>query len=294
MAISRYCSKLVLPHAQPPYPDLVDFLADYFPHVSAQEWARRVADGKVLDKHEQPLDRHGYQPQQVIYYYREVAEQPIIPFAENILYQDDALLVACKPHFLPVHPGGRYVTENLVYRLRQATGNDQLAPVHRIDRFTAGLVLFAQRAEDRARYNALFSQGQVKKRYDAVAHCKSEPQQCHWQVSNRIVQGDPWFCWQAVAGDVNARSHIDLLNYRDGYGLFSLQPITGKTHQLRLHMSGLGFGLVNDRYYPELLAEQSDDFSAPLQLLAKEIAFTDPVTGKNHHFESPRTLEKAF
>jgi len=294
MAISRYCSKLVLPHAQPPYPDLVAFLAGYFPHVTYEEWARRVDDGKVLDADQQPLGRDGYRPQQVIYYYREVEEQPLIPFAETILYQDDALLVACKPHFLPVHPGGRYVTENLVYRLRLATGNDQLAPVHRIDRFTAGLVLFAQRSEDRARYNALFSQGNIKKRYDAVAHCPEEPQQRHWQVSNRIEQGDPWFRWQVVAGDVNARSSIELLDLRQGYGLFSLQPITGKTHQLRLHMSGLGFGLVNDRYYPNLLPEQPDDFSTPLQLLAKEIIFTDPVTGKHHHFESPRTLAWAF
>nr|WP_320116617.1 pseudouridine synthase [uncultured Desulfuromonas sp.] len=294
MAISQYHSKLVLPHATPPYPDLVEFLAGYFPHVPQQEWAQRVDDGKVLDAQHRPLGRGGYRPHQVIYYYREVDEQPVIPFAETILYQDEALLVACKPHFLPVHPGGRYVTENLVYRLRQSTGNDQLAPVHRIDRFTAGLVLFAQRPEDRARYNALFSQTEITKRYEAVAHCVDKPKQCHWQVENRIEQGEPWFCWQVVAGDVNARSRIELRHYCDGLGLFSLQPITGKTHQLRLHMSGLGFGLVNDRYYPTLLPEQPDDFSAPLQLLAKEIAFTDPVTGKHHHFESPRTLAWAF
>lgn len=294
MAISRYRSKLVLPHAVPPYPDLVEFLAGYFPHISKQEWARRVADGKVVDEQGSPLGCRDYQPQRVIYYFREVAEQPRIPFEENILYQDDALLVACKPHFLPVHPGGRYVTENLVYRLRQATGNHQLAPVHRIDRSTAGLVLFAQRAEDRAAYNALFSQGHISKRYDAVAHCSRQPEQCLWQVENRIEQGEPWFRWQVVPGAVNARSRIELKDYRNGYGVFSLQPITGKTHQLRLHMSGLGFALVNDRYYPQLLPEQADDFSAPLQLLAKEVTFTDPVTGKCHHFESPRTLDLAF
>lgn len=294
MAISTYPSKLVLPHARPPYPNLLDFLDSYFPRVGRQCWAQRLADGKVLDADGQPLRQHSpYVPQSVLYYYREVVDEPRIPFQEQILYQDEELLVACKPHFLPVTPGGRYVTENLVYRLRAATGNHQLAPVHRIDRFTAGLVLLAQKPQSRARYNQLFSSGQVHKTYHAIAHCPTPPQQTRWTVKNRIEQGEPWFCWRVVDGAANAHSEIKLLRHQGPQALFQLHPVTGKTHQLRLHLSGLGFGIVNDRYYPTLLAEQPDDFSNPLQLLAKQIEFVDPVTGLSHHFTSPRQLISA-
>ncbi|MCD6526100.1 MAG: pseudouridine synthase [Desulfuromonas sp.] len=291
MAISNYPSKLVLPQAQPPYPTLLDFLDSHFPRVGRQCWVQRLAAGKVTDGDGRPLSEASpYVPQSLLCYFREVIDEPHIPFTETILYEDEELLVADKPHFLPVTPGGRYVTENLLYRLRATTGNDQLVPLHRIDRFTAGLVMFGQKSGSRARYNQLFSSGQIYKTYLALGHCPERPQQSQWTVKNRIKQSEPWFCRQVVDGEVNAHSQITLLAYSGSRGLFELHPITGKTHQLRIHMSGLGFGIVNDRYYPQLLPEQPDDFSKPLQLLAKRVEFTDPLTGLQHNFCTDREL----
>jgi len=291
MGLSSYPSKVTMPNAEKPYPSILGFLHGRFPHLPQQSWENRISAGKVLDEAGRPITSATlYTPGKRIYYFREVEQEPLIPFSETILFQNEEILVACKPHFLPVTPGGPYVDECLLNRLRKRTGNHELAPLHRIDRETAGIVLFSANSKTRGRYSELFRRGSIEKSYEALAECTDKPGTGEWLVENRIVPGQPWFRMTTAPGKANARSLIRLVATRDKTGRFLLQPVTGKTHQLRIHMSGLGFKILNDRYYPELQPEQADDFAMPLQLIARMVRFNDPVTGKKMEFRSAREL----
>jgi tRNA pseudouridine32 synthase/23S rRNA pseudouridine746 synthase len=290
MAISPHASEITLPPAAGDA-TVLEYLVRAFPHVAADEWAARVRDGKVTDEHGRPIDIvTPYVPARRIRYFREVPEEPVVPFAETIVYRDENILVADKPHFLPVTPGGRFVNECLLNRLRVRTGIAELAPVHRLDRETAGLVLFALRPQTRRLYHGLFARGEVEKTYIALARVERAPDRREWRIENRLARGEPRFRMRVVPGVANAGSLIRLENLNNGLGLFRLRPLTGKTHQLRVHMSGLGFGILNDRVYPELLPEQETDYGRPLQLLAQRLSFRDPVSGEIRRFESARTL----
>lgn len=280
-----------MPAAEKPYPSIVEFLCQTFPAISRNRWAERILEGKVLDDQGKPITAETqYSPSQRIFYFREIENEPVIPFAEQILFQDDEILVACKPHFLPVIPGGRYVEECLLNRLRNRTGMADLTPLHRLDRETAGIVIFSVNPKTRGLYHELFMHGKVEKTYHALAEVNQPPRENQWTVENRIVRGEPRFRMKTVPGVANARSHIQLREVKGNRGLFSLQPVTGKTHQLRLHMSGLGFRIVNDRVYPDLQPERDDDFDQPLQLLAKMVRFHDPVSGQHREFRSGREI----
>ncbi len=291
MAIAKRPSVVTLPAAEKPYPSIVEFLEKTFPAVSRERWAERIQKGKVLDDCGRPITADTkYSPAQRLFYFRETDSEPVIPFAEHILFQNDELLVACKPHFLPVIPGGRYVEECLLNRLRTRTGIDDLTPLHRLDRETAGIVAFSVNKTTRGLYHGLFMHGQVEKTYQALAEVDRPPRENRWTVENRIVRGEPRFRMQTVPGVANARSLIQLLEIKGSRGRFRLQPVTGKTHQLRLHLSGLGFSIVNDRVYPVLQPQTDDDFARPLQLLAEAIRFHDPVSKKPMEFRSERKL----
>jgi tRNA pseudouridine32 synthase/23S rRNA pseudouridine746 synthase len=280
-----------MPKIDQPYPSLISFLCGRFPAISRETWEKRISEGLVHDDQGQPVTLDsGYVPQGRIYYYRQVSSEPQIPFAEKILFIDDQLLVACKPHFLPVTPGGRYVDQCLLNRLRHLTDIDDLAPLHRIDRETAGLVLFSVNRKSRGLYANLFLNGQVEKTYQAVAACHPLQQTAAWNVENRIEQGEPWFRMQTAPSPANACSIIKLVEIKGELARFTLQPQTGKTHQLRIHMSGIGFGILNDRYYPELQDEREDNFDTPLQLVARRLRFKDPLSGRSREFSSDRGL----
>jgi len=291
MGISKLPSVITMPKTDKPFPSILDFLSGKFPRISREIWQRRISEGKVHDENGQPITADsGYAPLKRIFYFREVVSEPVIPFAEKILFMDDEILVACKPHFLPVTPGGRYVDECLQSRLRASTGNEELAPLHRIDRETAGLVLFSVNRKSSGIYGRIFRDGQVEKSYQAIAACRPLQGKTEWVVENRLEPGEPWFRMKTVAGRTNARSAISLVETRGELARFNLMPLTGKTHQLRVHMSDLGFGILNDRFYPELRAEGEDDFDAPLQLVAKKLRFRDPLSGRIREFESERGL----
>ncbi|MCR4302535.1 MAG: pseudouridine synthase [Sulfuricaulis sp.] len=291
MGIAKHPSVVTLPAAPAPYPSIVEFLCRAFPTIARDQWAQRIRDGKVLNDRGEPITtKTPYSPSKRIFYFREVESEPIIPFAEQILYQDDEILVACKPHFLPVTPGGRYVEECLLNRLRNRTDLADLTPLHRLDRETAGVVIFSVNPKTRGHYHELFMRGKVEKTYHALAEVNPRPRENEWTVENRIVRGEPPFRMKIVPGIANTQSHIRLLEVNGNRGFFHLQPVTGKTHQLRLHMSGLGFGIINDRVYPDLQQERDDDFDRPLQLLAREIRFHDPVAGTDREFRSEREL----
>ena len=308
MITSEYRSTVVLPKMEKPYPSILEFFKIRFPHIDTTVWEARINSGKVIMENGEPISlTMAYEPLKKLHYFREVEKEPIIPFTEKILFCDDELLVACKPHFLPVTPGGAYVNECLLHRLKKRTGNSALSPVHRIDRETAGLVLFSMNQKSRGRYQEMFMRGAVQKTYNAVTNYPCHQNADHvrrsdtakyqnsmmkktWIVENRMVQGEPWFRMKTVPGRPNAISKISLIKSKGDKALLQLSPLTGKKHQLRLHLSELGFSILNDRFYPELLPEKPDVFKAPLQLLARKIQFRDPVTGHHATYESERRL----
>lgn len=291
MAISPYPAKVTMPRLAEPYPTVLAFLVQRFPKISRSCWEQRVAEGKVLGDDGSPItSATPYAAQKRVFYFREIDDETIIPFSEEILFQNDELLVACKPHFLPVTPGGIYLEQSLLHRLRKATGIHHLVPLHRIDRETAGIVLFSVNPGTRGVYGDLFRSGSIEKCYQALSAESPADGRDEWLVENRLLHGEPWFTMSTAPGGVNARSRIKLLQAGEGVSRFQLTPLTGKTHQLRVHMSGLGMGILHDRLYPELQPMRPDDFDKPLQLLAKSVRFRDPISGVWLEFESNREL----
>jgi len=281
MTISEQPSKLSLPQTNPGVATVLEYLIIKFPYIDAQIWRQRVADGKV-HFHDGSLitTQSLFQPQQRVYYYREVENEPSIPFKETIIFQDQHILVAYKPHFLAVTPGGIYVNECLQNRLRRSTGIEALQALHRLDRVTAGLVIFSVNPDTRHRYHHLFETRQIHKTYQAIAKISDGENLIgqEWEIKNRIVRSEPRFRMRVAEGEANSHSVIRCLQQSTQKALFELSPVTGKTHQLRVHMQALGWPILNDKYYPQLQPLSADNYSAPLQLLAKELQFIDPVT----------------
>lgn len=290
---ATHASHIVLPESVTDKPTVFSFLINHFKQIDATIWQQRIIDGKVhwRDGRLITLDC-AFVPRERVYYYREVAVEKKIPFTEKIIYEDNNIIVAYKPHFLAVSPSGQFVNECLVNRLRIKTGIETLVTAHRLDRATAGLMLLSKHPEQRHLYHDLFKHGSITKYYQAIAQLTPDLRRQHnegsltlprhWTVKNRIVKGEPSFTMQISDGEANSHSHIELIDVKGEFGLFRLSPITGKTHQLRLHMHSLGMPLVNDRLYPTLLDRCDDNFNQPLQLLAQQLKFTDPVTGIKH------------
>jgi tRNA pseudouridine32 synthase/23S rRNA pseudouridine746 synthase len=277
-----------------PWPNLLDFLSERFPNISPQIWLARMARGDLIDERGQALtpeqaSNWPYPAHQRLYYYREVPNEPRIPFDEVVLYQDDHLLVVDKPHFLPVVPSGGYLTETVLVRLKNKLGLNDLVPIHRIDRDTAGLVLLAKQPASRAAYCALFSQHAVRKTYEAIAPWRAD---LSWPItrSSRIREAGHFMLQHELPGQPNAITHIDVLEVRGDLARYQLKPVTGQRHQLRVHMLGLGLPILNDGLYPTLTPEGQPDYAKPLQLLAKRLEFIDPVSGAPRQFESARKL----
>jgi len=293
MIISERPSKLSLPQTNPGVATVQEYLIIKFPYIDAQIWRQRITDGKV-HYHDGSLitAQSPFQAQQRVYYYREVESEPIIPFKETILFQDLHILVAYKPHFLAVTPGGKYVDECLQNRLRRSTGIKDLQALHRLDRVTAGLVMFSVNPDTRHRYHHLFKTRQIHKSYQAIAKISDAENLIgqEWEMKSRIVPGEPRFRMREVEGEGNSHSVIRCLQQSAQKALFELNPVTGKTHQLRVHMQALGWPILNDKYYPQLQPLSADNYCAPLQLLAKELQFIDPVTNNPRCFRTDRNL----
>ena len=268
------------------WPTITDFLVERFPAITREVWLDRMARQLVVDEYgERVTALRSYPSHMRIYYYRALEDETRIPFTETVLYQDDHLVVADKPHFLPVTPSGHYLQETLLVRLKNQLSLDTLTPIHRIDRETAGLVLFSTQVEDRNAYQGLFRTHSIAKHYEAIAPWRDDLQLPLTRKS-RIVEDDLFFRQREVPGEANSETHVDVLEVRGTTARYALSPVTGKKHQLRVHMNALGLPILNDRMYPPRADTPGDDFNLPLQLLAKSIAFTDPVTGEVRRFES--------
>jgi tRNA pseudouridine32 synthase/23S rRNA pseudouridine746 synthase len=269
---------------------VLDYLVQRLPLVARADWLRRMAQGEVVDEYGAAVGAETpFLPGVRIYYYREVEQEPAVPFEAALLYQDDHIVVADKPHFLPVMPGGRYLQNTLLVRLKRQLGLPDLSPVHRIDRDTAGVVLFSVQRQSRGAYQALFRDRQVRKVYEAVAPWAPHMQLPHVHSSRMEPSGD-FIRMHEVAGVPNSSTRIEVLEHNTQWARYRLHPISGKRHQLRVHMAALGLGLWGDALYPQVCDAPEGDFSRPLQLLARQLEFTDPVTGVAHCFESRRQL----
>ena len=269
---------------------ITDFLVERFPAIARSEWVSRMAAHLVVDALGQPVTpERPYQGHIRIYYYRALAAEPRIPFEETIIFQDAHLVVADKPHFLPVTPSGHYLQETLLVRLKNRLKLDTLVPLHRIDRETAGLVMFSVQPADRNAYQVLFRQHTIQKRYEAIAPWRGG---LAFPIvrQTRIAQGTPFFRQQEVAGVPNSETRIAVLDVSGHLARYALSPVTGQKHQLRVHMNALGLPILNDRMYPPVADTPGDDVTRPLQLLAQSVAFTDPVTGEARRFQSQRAL----
>jgi tRNA pseudouridine32 synthase/23S rRNA pseudouridine746 synthase len=261
----------------------------------AEEFGRRfgpaarakVLAGEVVDARGAAVDGSTVLPAgAVVYLYRELPEEVPVPFDMPVLYRDDNILVVDKPHFLATMPRGRHVAQTALVRLRRELDLPELSPAHRLDRLTAGVLLFTVRREVRGAYQTMFARGEVSKTYlarSAVQPGLAAPE----IVSNRIVKRRGVLQATVEPGEPNAQTLIEPL----GGGIYRLTPRTGRTHQLRVHMAGLGLPLDNDPLYPGVLEVDPADFSRPLQLVAHRLEFCDPINGRSHRWESCHRLQ---
>src|SRR5688572_27483183 len=281
-------SRLQLPPG--PWRTVLDCLCQRFPAIARETWLDRFARGRVLDASGAPLPVDApYRLGAEIRYFREVIDEAPIPFQETLLHADAHLVVADKPHFLPVTPAGGHVRETLLARLVQRLGNPDLVPLHRIDRDTAGLVLFSADPATRDAYQSLFRHRRIHKRYEAIA--SALPARGFPLVhASRLQAGEPFFRMREVDGAPNSETRIDVLERAGESWRYALEPVTGRKHQLRVHMAALGAPIHNDRLYPQLTPVAAGDYARPLQLLARSLTFVDPLSGEERRFESDLRL----
>lgn len=277
-------SRLQLPPG--PWATVLDALCTRFPTVDRNAWRSRFARGRVLDADGLPLHEDAaYQLGAEIHYYREVPVEARLAVEETILHVDEHLIVVDKPHFLPVIASGGYVAETLLARLVRRYGDIGIAPLHRLDRLTAGVMLFSASPATRARYQTLFRTHAIGKRYEAVA---APLPTAVWPIErhSRLARGEPFFLTREIEGEPNAFTRIDVIERGPEAWRYGLEPVTGRKHQLRVHMAALGAPIHNDPLYPVLAAPAPDDPGRPLKLLARSLTFVDPLDGSVRTFES--------
>ncbi|PYR96274.1 MAG: pseudouridine synthase [Acidobacteria bacterium] len=238
-------SRLYLPKLQCPPATIFEHLLGYFPHVHPSTWRARVSRGLVTlsdgtTLREDSPYRHGL----TVFYRREVPSEPAPVEEALVIYRDEEILVADKPHGMPVTPAGQHVERSLLVGLQGSTGLATLAAMHRLDRDTGGLLLLAIKPAARVRYHRLFADALIEREYLAVAHINDAPNRNHWRVENRMESGEPWYRQRIVDGPANAITEIELLDVRGSAGLFRLVPKSGRKHQLRVHMVSIGFPIV--------------------------------------------------
>jgi tRNA pseudouridine32 synthase / 23S rRNA pseudouridine746 synthase len=282
-------SRLVLPDG--PWTLLIDYLELRFKGQSRVDLLARMARADIAFEKGMPLQsEEPYRAHRKLFYTRQVGEETPIPFKETILFQDEHLLVADKPPFLTVIPAGKHLQETLLVRLRRSTGLDTLVPMHRIDRETSGLVMFTIQPETRGRYQRMFETKEIKKTYEAIA---ARPRGLNFPIdyASYIEESASFMQMHEVAGRAaNAYTRIECLEQKGELAKYRITPLTGKKHQIRIHFSSLGMPILNDRIYPTLQAPDSDDYSRPLQLIAKTLSFVDPMTAESRFFESKLSL----
>ncbi|QHF03844.1 pseudouridine synthase [Pseudomonas asturiensis] len=288
-AARQQASTLYLPAG--PWTTVLDCLCAKFTAISREQWLDRIARGRVLDAGGQAITADlAYREGLKIHYFREVPNETPIRVVETILYADEHLVVADKPHFLPVTPAGEYVEQTLLRRLIHRLDNPDLVPLHRIDRHTAGLVLFSANRQTRSAYQTLFPTRRIEKLYEAIA--PALPSLAFPRMhESRLVDGEPFFRMQEAPGQANTQTRIEVLERNGSLWRYGLYPVTGKKHQLRVHMAALGAAICNDPFYPQVIKDAVDDAQQPLKLLAKGLRFDDPLSDEPREFHSLLQLD---
>lgn len=274
-----------------PWATVLEFLLQRYPHLPPGHLQRRLQRGDIVDSRGMPQAVSTvYTPNQWLWYYREVPPEPKLPFDLPIVFADSALVVVDKPHFLASTPGGRYLHETALTRLRRDLDMPTLSPIHRLDRETAGLMVFCADPALRGAYQTLFQRREVHKVYEAVAPWQPLLTWPHVHRSHMVAGRE--FLMTEAEGAPNSETKFDLIRrLPDGMALYRALPVTGRKHQIRVHMNAMGIPIVNDELYPELQPQRdADDFGRPLQLLARAIAFVDPLSGRLREFCSTRRL----
>ena len=291
-----------------PWTTIAEYMVSRIAHLDPDELFRRIDAGEIVGGDGRPIDRHTTPgSHEFVWYHRQLPDERPLPYQETILFAEDDLVVVDKPHFLPTTPSGRYLRETALVRLRVRLGNPDITPVHRLDRPTAGLVMFTARPEMRGAYQSLFEQRRVTKIYEAVSALPvgwdPDAGTLHGQPMPLVRRdhlhspGGPQRTVIRQGLEPNAETVVDVL----GHGTSAtgrpvlhtlLRPRTGKLHQLRVQLAALAIPILGDRRYPKLLPEAADNGSLPLQLLARELEFTDPVSGEIRRFRSRRTLSE--
>jgi tRNA pseudouridine32 synthase/23S rRNA pseudouridine746 synthase len=259
-------------------------VADEFGRRFGPAARAKVIAGEVFTANGVALDERTEMPaNSFVYHYRDLPDEVMVPFDVPVLYRDDNIVVVDKPHFLATMPRGSHIAQSALVRLRRDLDLPELSPAHRLDRLTAGVLLFTVRREVRGAYQTLFARGEVAKTY--LAHSSSQPGLFAPQViSNRIIKRRGVLQAQIEPGEPNAETFVEPL----GAGRYRLTPRTGRTHQLRLHMASLGVPIDNDPLYPNVIDVAPGDFTAPLRLVAHRLEFDDPLTGEHRRFVSSR------
>ncbi|MEU4297296.1 pseudouridine synthase [Kitasatospora aureofaciens] len=276
--------------AEGPWRTIRAHLVERLPTVAAERIDAALHGREIVGEDGPVAPDAPFRPGAHLWFYRDLPDEVRVPFELEVLHRDEHLVVVDKPHFLATTPRGRHVVETALSRLRHTLDLPALSPAHRLDRLTAGLAMFVVRPQDRGAYQTLFRDRLVRKEYQAVARydpALSLPR----TVRSHIVKERGVIAAREVDAPPNSESGIDLLEHRDNLARYRLRPLSGRTHQLRLHMCGLGVPILGDPVYPVVLTEPApDDFRRPLQLLSSVVEFTDPLTGRERRFESRRTL----
>ncbi|MFI6997640.1 RluA family pseudouridine synthase [Nocardia sp. NPDC050175] len=267
-----------------------DHLVERLPRVDPARIDELLSEGGIVDLDGPIAPDAPYAPGTAVWFHRDLPIETPVPFDLTIVHRDADLLVVDKPHFLATIPRGQHILQTALVRLRRELELPELIPAHRLDRVTAGLVLFIINPARRGAYQTMFHKRTVRKEYEAIAPFDPElalPR----VVRSRIVKEKHVLAAQEVEGEPNAETSIELLEHHDGLGRYRLRPLTGRTHQLRLHMNGLGVPILGDDFYPVITDKPVDDFTRPLQLLAASLEFTDPISHEPRRFVTTRKLQ---
>ncbi|MCW2790371.1 MAG: pseudouridylate synthase [Aeromicrobium sp.] len=233
---------------------------------------------------------HAYEPHTFVWFHRDLPDEAQVPGRIHVVHRDERLVVVDKPAFLSSIPRGRHVRQSVVVRLRDELGLPELSPLHRLDRVTSGLLMLATERRWRGAYQSMFQDGTVRKTYWALAPLRADLE-LPVVIRNHVTKRRGVWQAEVVPGaPVNAETEVVLERTVGDRGVYRLTPSTGRTHQLRIHLAGLGIPIVGDPLYPTVLDIAVDDFAVPLQLLAGELSFTDPVDGTQRAFRSVRSL----
>jgi len=276
----------------PEWKTILEFFLDRFSFIPEEVVIERMRRGDIVSETGEAVTPDSpYQAGIHLFYYREIPDEPEIPFHENILFKDEHIIVVDKPHFVPVTPTGRFVRESLLSRLKHRYQNEDISPIHRLDRDTAGVMLYSCNPKIRGAYQNLFQQRSVKKVYEAIAPT-AQRDFPYIHRSHIESSGNPFFIMREnKEASPNTETVMNIIETNGNLARYQLEPVTGRQHQLRVHMMSIGCPIVNDPFYPDLTPERSEDYSKPLQLLAKTLQFVDPISGQERFFESEIALQ---